>query len=82
MPVVILGSIIGGVCTPTEAAGIAVAYGIIISIFVYKSMDIKMLWDATYSTVVSTASIMIIIAFAALVGWILAYIKIPILLAG
>ena len=81
MPVVILGSIIGGVCTPTEAAGIAVIYGIIISLFVYKSMDWRRLWDAAHATVVATASIMIIIAFAALVGWILAYVKIPIILA-
>ena len=81
MPVIILGSIIGGICTPTEAAGIAVIYGMIVSVFIYRSMSWKKLWEATYKTVTTTATIMIIIGFGALVGWILSYEKVPVKLA-
>ena len=81
MPVIILGSIIGGICTPTEAAGIAVIYGMVVSVFIYRSMSWKKLWEATYKTVVTMATIMIIIGFGALVGWILSYEKVPTLLA-
>jgi len=79
--VIILGSIIGGICTPTEAAGIAVIYGMVVSVFIYRSMSWKKLWEATYKTVVTMATIMIIIGFGALVGWILSYEKVPTLLA-
>ena len=81
MPVIILGSIIGGICTPTEAAGIAVIYGMVVSVFIYRSMSWKKLWEATYKTVTTTATIMIIIGFGALVGWILSYEKVPVKLA-
>lgn len=81
MPIVILGSIISGICTPTESAGIAVAYGFIVSVFIYRAMRWKELWEATYRTVVTTSTIMIIIGFGAVVGWILSYMKIPMTLA-
>lgn len=45
-PVIILGGIYSGIFTPTEAAVIAVVYSIIISMFVYKEMNLKGLYDA------------------------------------
>jgi len=81
MPVIILGSIIGGICTPTESAGIAVIYGMLISVFIYRTMSWKKLWEAIHESVITTATIMIIIGFSALVGWILSYSRIPVQLA-
>ena len=43
MPIIIFGGILGGICTPTEAAVLAVAYGLVISIFIYREIDLKML---------------------------------------
>jgi C4-dicarboxylate transporter DctM subunit len=81
MPVVILGSITTGICTPTESAGIAVLYGLFVSACIYRSLGWRQLWDALYDTVVTTATIMIIIGFGAIVGWIMAYAKVPTVLA-
>ena len=81
MPVIILGSIVSGVCTPTESAGIAVAYGLFVSGVIYHSLDWQQLWEAVHQTVLTTATIMIIIGFGGIVGWIMAYAKVPTALA-
>jgi len=81
MPVIILGSIVSGICTPTESAGIAVVYGLVVSAMIYRSLDWRKLWEAVHQTVVTTATIMIIIGFGAIVGWIMAYAKVPTTLA-
>ena len=41
MPVIILGGIYGGIFTPTEAAAVACVYGLVVGIFVYKTVRIK-----------------------------------------
>ena len=46
-PVVILGGIYGGLFTPTEAAGVACIYAIVISMFVYREITWRELWDIT-----------------------------------
>lgn len=81
MPVIILGSITSGICTPTESAGIAAVYGLLVSGFVYRSLDWSKLRAALEETIITTATIMIIIGFGAIVGWIMAYAKVPTILA-
>ena len=81
MPVIILGSIVSGNCTPTESAGIAVVYGLFVSAVIYHSLDWRELWEAVHQTVLTTATIMIIIGFGSIVGWIMAYAKVPTTLA-
>jgi tripartite ATP-independent transporter DctM subunit len=81
MPVIILGSIVTGICTPTESAGIAVVYGLFVSAVIYRTLDWRQLWEAVHQTVITTATIMIIIGFGAIVGWIMAYAKVPTALA-
>ena len=48
--VLILGSILGGICTTTEAAVIAVWYSILLGI-IYKKVTFKSLWDTAKNTV-------------------------------
>ena len=67
-PVIILGSIYGGIATPTEAAVISVAYGFIVCLFVYKSIKVKDLWKITKSAAVSIAPTVYIIAVAGAFG--------------
>jgi C4-dicarboxylate transporter DctM subunit len=70
-PLIILGGIYGGFFTPTEAAVISVLYSLIIGIFVYKEFDVKELWTILGATGVSSASIMIIMANAAVYTWLI-----------
>ncbi|MCW4385484.1 TRAP transporter large permease [Salinibacterium sp. SYSU T00001] len=79
-PIIILGGIIGGVFTPTEAAGIAGLYMIVIGLFM-RSVTFKLLWDAAKETVFLCAGIMIIIGAAGMLGQVLARERVAIAVA-
>lgn len=79
-PVIVLGGILGGFFTPTEAAGIAVAYVLLISL-VERSLSWRSFLAAVRETVLTTGAIMIIVAAAALLGYILARERLPQMLA-
>ena len=76
-PVIILGGILGGIFTPTEAAVAAALYALAIGVLVYREITwrdfVAMLWD----TVDQTARVMFIIAAAGLFGWLLIYLRAP-----
>ena len=78
-PVIILGGILGGFFTPTEAAAVAVIYVLLIAL-VLRSLSLKGLLTAIRETVVTTGGIMLIVAAAALLGHILAMERLPQLL--
>ena len=71
MPVIILGGIYGGIFTPTEAAGVAVIYGLFVGIFIYREIRIKELYKVFVDAAISSATIMFIIAMAAVYAWIM-----------
>jgi tripartite ATP-independent transporter DctM subunit len=75
-PVIILGGILGGFFTPTEAAALGALYIIILG-FIYRNLTVSLLWKALRETAVTTASIMLIIAAATILGWILAREEVP-----
>jgi C4-dicarboxylate transporter DctM subunit len=77
MPVIILGGIYGGYFTPTEAAGIAVAYSFIVGTLVYREIKIGKIMNILTTSVVTTSAIMFILASAGLFGWILTREGIP-----
>lgn len=68
--VLILGSILGGICTTTEAAVIAVWYSILLGI-IYKKVTWKSLWDTAKNTVRGCGPLFIIMTAAAFFSWIL-----------
>ncbi|MCB1741065.1 MAG: TRAP transporter large permease [Gammaproteobacteria bacterium] len=70
-PVIILGGMMSGFFTPTEAAVIAVAYMGILGGLVYRTITLRGLYEALLNTVSITARIMFIVALAGLFGWIL-----------
>lgn len=70
-PVIILGGIYSGVFTPTEAAGIAVIYGLVVGMFIYKEIKIKDLRNIFMDSAVSSATVMFIVSAAAIFAWIL-----------
>lgn len=77
MPVIILGGIYGGIFTPTEAAVVAVVYGLIVGVFIYREIKISDLSRIFSSSVVVTAVIMFIIAGASVFGYYLTRQRIP-----
>ncbi len=68
-PVIIIGGILAGIFTPTEAAGIAAAYATVLSVFVYREISPRELWGIIRSTVVDTGGIMFIVALAMAYGY-------------
>ncbi len=70
-PVIILGGIYTGIFTPTEAAGIAVVYGLFVGLFVYKEIKIKDIWKLSVDSAVMCATVMFILGAASLFSWIL-----------
>lgn len=69
-PVIILGGIMGGYVTPTEAAAIASIYSLMLGLF-YRQMDFATLIKVFKDTARSSASIMLIIGFASAFSWML-----------
>ena len=67
--VVILGSIMGGICTPTEAAVLAVWYSIFLGIC-YKKITWKTLWKTLHETVNACGVFMLIVSVASYLAWI------------
>jgi len=82
MPVIIFGGILGGICTPTEAAVLAVAYGLVISMFVYREITIPKLFDILLETGVVTGKVMIMVGMASVFAWILSREQVPQALAN
>lgn len=76
-PVIILGSIYTGICTPTESAVLAVIYSLIIGIFVYKEIKIKDIPEIFFNAAKGTANIMYIVAGAALFAFVISYAQLP-----
>jgi C4-dicarboxylate transporter DctM subunit len=68
-PVVILGGIYGGFFTPTEAAGIACVYAVFVSVFIYKQLSWKDVWQITLDCSLLVGQIMIIVAAAGAYAW-------------
>ncbi len=71
MPVFVLGGVLSGIVTPTEAATIACVYALILAVGVYKELSLKELVRVLSDSAVNSATILIIIAFAAPFAWVM-----------
>lgn len=70
-PIIIVGGILSGIYTPTEAAIAAVVYAMILGVFVYRTLTFKQIMRVTLETLETTAAIMMIVAASAIFAWIL-----------
>ncbi len=77
MPIIILGGILGGVVTPTEAASVAVAYALFVGAVIYRAITIEDFIQMLIRTARVTGVIFLIIASASILGWWLAFMQIP-----
>ncbi len=78
---IIVVGVLSGVFTPTESAGIAVVYTILVALFVYRSLTWERFVAATTASVRTTAMVMIVIGAAGAFGWLLALLQAPTQLA-
>lgn len=76
MPGIIIGGIVFGVFTPTEAGAVATAYALMLGL-VRRSFTWKMLYHAFASAATLTASVMLIVAMGSVFAWMLTFLKIP-----
>jgi C4-dicarboxylate transporter DctM subunit len=70
-PLVIFGGIYGGLFTPTEAAGVACIYAIIVSMFIYREITLADLWRITIDSATLSAQILIIVSAAGAFAWLI-----------
>jgi C4-dicarboxylate transporter, DctM subunit len=70
-PVVILGGIYGGLFTPTEAAGVACIYAIVVSVFVYRELSWRDLWVITLDSAALISQVLIIVSAAGAFAWLI-----------
>lgn len=77
LPIFILGSILGGFATPTEAAAIAVAYALFVGGVVYRALSWRDLYDICVRTTRITGVIFLIIASATILGWWMTFNQVP-----
>ncbi|MGI6605242.1 MAG: TRAP transporter large permease [bacterium] len=68
-PVIILGGIYGGVFTPTEAAAVAVFYGLFVGVVIYRTIDWQTIYRILVESCISSATVMLVVAFAGIFGW-------------
>lgn len=82
MPVVILGGIYAGIFTPTESAVVAVFYGFLVCIAIYREISGKDIWNILKGTAVSTANLMFLVVTAQMFGYLITYYKIPVVVTN
>lgn len=73
LPAIIIGSIIFGFASPTESAVLGVLYALFITIFVYRSLNLKSLYEVFVQASISAGTIMLVSAAGVLFGWLATY---------
>jgi len=82
LPIIMVGGIVFGIFTPTEAASIGAVIALILGVFVYKTISFKKLVQTFLDSAVSTASVMVLVGLASLFAWILSIEHVPQMVAN
>lgn len=77
VPLIIVGGMIGGVFTPTEAASVAAVYALAITLFLYRSTPWRGLPTLFGETVIQFSQVLFCVAGASIFGWLLAFYRVP-----
>ncbi len=75
--VIVIGGIIGGVFTATEGSAVAVAYSLVLSLFVYKTIDIKELGKILVESAKMTGIIIFLVGTSNIMAWVMTFAGIP-----
>jgi len=76
-PVIIIGGMVSGIFTPTEAAVAATVYALILTLFVYREVRIRDLPQILWETLESSVRVLFIISAAGIFGWLLIHQRVP-----
>ncbi|SFK87990.1 C4-dicarboxylate transporter, DctM subunit [Loktanella salsilacus] len=82
MPVLILGGIFSGFVTPTEAAAVAVIYGLAVTMLVYRDFALRDLPNLMIDAFVTSAIVMVVIGATSVLGWLITLEQMPTILVG
>jgi C4-dicarboxylate transporter DctM subunit len=82
MPIVVLGGILTGVFTATEAAGVAVAYGLVMGFFIYRELRFRDLRKLLVTAALRSCVVMFVATCAFLFAWMVAVGRVPDQLGG
>jgi tripartite ATP-independent transporter DctM subunit len=82
MPLLVLGSIVGGIATATEAAGLALVYALFVGLVVYRELPLRALPGIAMEALSTTGAIMMIMAVATPFAWILTVEQVPMMAAN
>ncbi len=77
MPVIILGGILGGVFTATEAAGVAVAYALLAGFLITRTLTWKNLPGVFLRSGLLTSAVLLIVSLASVFSWLLTILRVP-----
>ncbi len=81
-PAIIIGGILKGIFTATEAGGVAALYALLLSMFVYRKLTWRRFFEICLETARTSAVVLFLIAAASLFGWVLAAENIPQMVAA
>ncbi|MCO5149054.1 MULTISPECIES: TRAP transporter large permease [unclassified Shinella] len=81
IPIIIVGSILGGIATPTESAAVASLAAIAIGMFVYRELDAKDILPAFANAAKGAASVLFLIAAAQVFSWVITFENLPAMVA-
>ena len=76
-PIIILGGIMGGVFTATEAATVAVIYSIIVGAFIYRVLTLKDFLESLVDAAKTTGMVLMVVGFANLFTWVISMMLLP-----
>ncbi len=76
-PIIIMGGILGGIMTPTEAGAVGAVYALLVARFVHREIFLHDLPRVLLSTACTTGVVMLVMTIATLFGWIMAFEQVP-----
>ena len=77
MPIIILGGILSGIVTPTEAAGVAVGYALFVGLFIFRTLTLRNIWEALKNTVAISGVSLLLVSVGGILSWVLTVAQIP-----
>ena len=78
-PLILVGGILGGIFTPTEAGAVAALYALFLGSVFYRTLNLKKIWEVFLDSSFTTGSVMLIVIAASLFGWVLTLERIPVI---
>lgn len=71
VPVIILGGIYSGLCSPTDAAALSAVYAMIVGLLIYREMKLKDVWKVLVDSAVGVSQVLVLMTSATVLGWVL-----------